>query len=129
MAVGPGFGDADENRRQRDAGGAGKQRRDGGVHAPPIVSLLQVVPALQGGVVALARLLDIHLELHLAAEVLLGRPGAAGGAALAIAGLRLDALVAPLFGFLQREGGGARLLVGLVKLRASVLRQKTRRSK
>jgi hypothetical protein len=68
--------------------------------------LLQFVPALERVFVAPAREIDVHLELRLAAAVLVGRPAAARGAALALAGQRLDALVAALLGFLQRDVRG-----------------------
>src|SRR5687768_36511 len=84
--------------------------------------LLQIVPAFLRRLVALARELDFLLELRLAPEVLVGRPAAAAGSsAQALAGLRLDALVTALLGVLEREVGGARLLVGLVELGAAVL--------
>src|SRR6185503_2580970 len=90
--------------------------------------LLQFIPALDRVLVASAREIDVHLELRLAAAVLLGRPAAARGAALPLARQRLDALVAALFGLLQRDVRGARLLDGFVKLRAGVglLRHRTR---
>src|SRR6185436_7801621 len=88
--------------------------------------LLQFVPALECGLVALAPEHDVHLELRLAAAVLVGRPAAARGAALALAGQRLDALAAALLGFLQRDVRAARVLDGFVKLRAAVRRLRVR---
>src|ERR1051325_7030146 len=122
-----GQGLSHEDRRQRDEGGARQKRRQRGIHGPRIVrvftaSLFQVVPALERGVVALARKLHFLFEEHLAASVLLAGARAARGGALDFAWLQLDALVATRFGVLQRERRAARLFVGLVKLLAAVLR-------
>src|SRR6185436_2299977 len=72
-------------------------------------------PALHGVLVALARLRYVLLEDRLAREVVLVRPGAAGGAAGTLAFFRLDTLVALRLGGLQRELRRARLFEGLVE--------------
>jgi hypothetical protein len=86
--------------------------------------LLQVVPALEGRVVAPARHLHLLLEQLLPAEVLRRRARSAGAGALALPRLRLDAFVAARLGGFQRLLGRARLLVSLVKRRAAFLRQR-----
>src|SRR5438132_1520025 len=61
------------------------------------------------------------LEDRLAGEVVLVRPAAARGARLALAGLRLDALVAPRERLLVCRVRRARFLVRLVKLGGAIL--------
>src|SRR6185295_19375851 len=90
--------------------------------------LLQIIPALERRLVAPARQLDFLLEELLSAEILRRGARAARGGALAIAFLRLDALVAARFGLFQRSRGGARLLVGLVEGACALLgRRRARR--
>src|SRR5204862_5613245 len=116
-------GEPHENRRERDKGRAREQRSKGGPHGPAMVlgRLLQVVPALERRFVALARELHFLLENRLPCKVVFVGPAAAGGAAGALAGQRLDALIAPREHLLERAVGRAHFVVRLVELAAAIL--------
>src|SRR5438067_5086623 len=60
---------------------------------------------------------------RLAGEVVLVRAAAAGGTRLALAGLRLDALLATREGLLVRGVRGPRFLVRAIEVRSAILRR------
>src|SRR5436190_9665317 len=97
------------------AGSAGRMARR-------MLRLLEVVPALERGFVALTRGFDFLLEDRLAREVVLVRPAAARGAAGALTRKRFGRLVAPRHRLLQGDVRLARVLVCAVELGAAVLR-------
>ena len=78
---------------------------------------------------SLACQFDLLLEDRLAREVVFVRPRAAGGAGGALAGLRLDALVAARERLLVRVVRGARFLDCLVEIGGAVLRSRGQRER